>query len=58
MAQSLFETGEVEDIPFAFEVTAFKYFETFNSTVLMKDSSMPKVVLHAEIASSPSLSRT
>lgn len=58
MAQSLFETGKVEDMPFTFEVSAFKYFETFNSTVLMKDSSMPKVLLCKEIAPSPFLSRS
>lgn len=52
-----FETGEAEDMPFAFEVSAFKWFETFNSMVLMKDSSMPKVLLHAEIAPSPFFSR-
>lgn len=56
MAQCLFETGELEDMPFNFEVSASRYLGSFNSVVLMKDSSMPKV-LHAEIAPSALLSR-
>lgn len=33
MAQFLFETDKVEDMPFAFAMSAFKQFETFNPSL-------------------------